>query len=170
MSSTPQLQTVDHVDLNRYLGTWYEICRLPLKYEDTGASDVTATYQLNKDGSVSVDNRCIDDDGKPSQALGQAKPVDDSNARLSVTFLPEYLRWIPFTTGDYWIIRLAPDYSISLVGTPDRKHLWVLARRHDLSQEVQNDYLATACAQGFDLSALIIPRQSGNMVELPDAE
>ncbi|MFN4161693.1 MAG: hotdog domain-containing protein, partial [Stenotrophomonas sp.] len=58
----------------------------------------------------------VDEDGKPTQALGQAKPVDDSNARLTVSFLPEYLRWIPFTKGDYWILRLAEDYSVSLVG------------------------------------------------------
>ena len=167
MSET--LNTVAQVDLDRYLGTWFEICRLPLKWEPDGAQDVTATYSLNDDGSIRVDNRCLDEKGKPTQALGQAKPVDDSNARLTVSFLPEYLRWIPFTKGDYWIIRLAEDYSVSLVGTPDRKNLWLLARRHDLPQDVRDDYLATARTEGFDLSELITPAQSGKMVEIAPA-
>lgn len=167
MSET--LNTVAHVDLDRYLGTWYEICRLPLKWEPEGARDITATYKLNEDGTIRVDNRCLDEEGKPTQALGQAKPVDDSNARLTVSFLPEYLRWIPFTKGDYWIIRLAEDYGVSLVGTPDRRNLWLLARRHDLPQAMRDDYLATARAEGFDLSALITPAQSGKMVEIPPA-
>jgi apolipoprotein D and lipocalin family protein len=164
MSET--LNTMAHVDLNHYLGTWYEICRLPLKWEPEGACDITATYKLNDDGTIRVDNRCLDEEGKPTQAVGQAKPVDDSNARLTVSFLPEYLRWIPFTKGDYWIIRLAEDYGISLVGTPDRKNLWLLARRHDLPQALRDDYLATARTEGFDLSALITPAQSGKMVEI----
>lgn len=167
MSET--LNTMAHVDLDRYLGTWYEICRLPLKWEPEGARDITATYKLNDDGTIRVDNRCLDEEGKPTQAVGQAKPVDDSNARLTVNFLPEYLRWIPFTKGDYWIIRLAEDYGISLVGTPDRKNLWLLARRHDLPQALRDDYLATARAEGFDLSALITPAQSGKMVEIAPA-
>lgn len=164
------VNTVSHVDLDRYLGTWFEICRLPLKWEPQGARDVTATYGLNDDGSIRVDNRCLDEDGKPTQAIGQAKPVDDSNARLTVSFLPEYLRWIPFTKGDYWIIRLAEDYGVSLVGTPDRKNLWLLARRHDLPEAARADYLATARAEGFDLSALITPQQSGAVVHIPDGQ
>ena len=167
MSET--LHTVARVDLDRYVGTWYEICRLPLKWEPEGARDITATYKLNEDGTIRVDNRCLDEEGKPTQALGQAKPVDDSNARLTVSFLPEYLRWIPFTKGDYWIIRLAEDYGVSLVGTPDRRNLWLLARRHDLPQAMRDDYLATARAEGFGLSALITPAQSGQMVEIPPA-
>lgn len=161
-----KLNTVDQVELDRYLGTWFEICRLPLKYEDEGARDITATYSLNDDGHIHVDNRCLDDNGLPAQALGVAKPIDDSNARLTVSFLPEYLRWIPFTKGDYWIIRLAPDYSVSLVGTPDRKNLWVLAREHNLPQDVRDDYLSTAREQGFDLADLIVPLQSGAIVEV----
>lgn len=169
MTDTPRLQTVMHVDLDRYLGTWFEICRLPLKYEDTHARDITATYALNDDGTIRVDNRCIDEEGQPSQALGEAKPIDDTNARLTVSFLPEYLRWIPFTKGDYWIIRLDEDYSTTLVGTPDRENLWLLSRHHILPPQIRDEYLATAREQGFDLSELITPQQSGKVVALPEA-
>lgn len=168
LDMTAPLITVERVELDRYLGTWFEISRLPLKYEDEGARDITATYSLNEDGNVRVDNRCIDDAGLPARALGEARPIDDTGAKLTISFLPEYLRWIPFTKGDYWIIRLAEDYSVSLVGTPDRKNLWLLARDHDLPQALRTDYLNTAREQGFDLFHLITPRQSGRVVEMGD--
>ncbi len=164
MNPANEVVTITHVDLDRYLGTWFEICRLPLRWEDESAEDITATYSLNDDGSIQVDNRCIDEDGKPVRALGQAIPTDQSNAKLTVTFLPEYLRWIPFTKGDYWILALADDYSVALVGTPDRKNLWLLARNHHLPDEIKENYLTAARTQGFDLSKLITPKQSGNVV------
>lgn len=88
------------LELDRYLGTSYEICRLPLKYEHEAASNITARYSLNESGTVKVDNRCFDEDGKPTQSVGEATPVDDANSRLKVSFLPKYIRWIPFTSGD----------------------------------------------------------------------
>lgn len=155
---------VPNLDLRRYLGRWYEICRLPLKYEDATATDITATYSLDDDGGVRVDNRCFDEDGEPSQALGKATPVDDSKSRLKVTFLPEYIRWIPFTSGDYWVLKIDPDYKIALVGTPDRKFLWLLARQPDLPDATRDEFLAEARRQGFDLSGLITPRHTGKEV------
>lgn len=165
MSTPPHaITTVADLDLDRYLGTWFEICRLPLKWEDAQASDITATYSLDPDGSLKVDNRCIDEDAKPDQAIGQAFPTDASNARLKVSFLPQYLRWLPFTKGDYCVMRISPEYTVALVGTPDRANLWLLSRTPRLSGEVREDYLSSARAQGFDLTRLITPLQSGNIV------
>lgn len=158
------IHTVDHVDLARYLGDWFEICRLPMKWEDEGASDITASYSLNDDGSIKVDNRCLNEKGEPTQSLGEATAVDTSNAKLKVTFLPKLLRWIPFTEGDYWIFRLDPDYRIALVGSPDRKFLWLLARDHSLDAAESQPYLDWAAAQGFDTSVLIWPHQSGRQM------
>ncbi len=159
-----EVTAIPRLDLSRYLGRWYEICRLPLKYEDETATDITATYSLNEGGSVRVDNRCFDEDGEPSQALGEASPVDDTNSRLKVTFLPEFIRWIPFTSGDYWVLKIDPAYQIALVGTPDRKNLWLLARSPDLPEATREEYLAEAQRQGFDLSALIAPVHTGREV------
>lgn len=164
MINIEDVAAVSHVDLDRYLGTWFEICRLPLKWEDADASDITATYSLSPDATVRVENRCLDKDGKPDRAVGVAVPQDDTNAKLKVSFLPQYLRWIPFTEGDYWVLAIAPDYSVALVGTPDRKHLWLLARSAALPSDVVDNYLAVARGQGFDLDALITPRQSGQRV------
>lgn len=168
MSDTKNdVATVARLDLDRYLGTWFEICRLPLKWEDADASDITASYTLADDGKIGVENRCIGADGKPDRAIGVAVPQDATNARLKVSFLTQYLRWIPFTEGDYWVLAVAPDYSVALVGTPDRKHLWLLARSAALPADVVDNYLAVARSQGFDLDRLITPRQSGQTV--PDS-
>ena len=167
MQPSDDVVPVPYIDLARYLGTWFEICRLPLKWEDAEASDITATYSLESDGKIGVENRCIGADGKPDRAIGVAVPQDATNARLKVSFLPQYLRWIPFTEGDYWVLEVAPDYSIALVGTPDRKHLWLLARTAALPADVVDNYLAVARSQGFDLDRLITPRQSGEKV--PDS-
>ena len=164
MTTHAEVTAVDDLDLERYLGLWYEIARLPMRYEDDDASNVTAGYSLNEDGSVRVDNRCFDATGAPVQALGRATPAEDSPAQLEVTFLPELLRWIPFTTGDYWVLKIDEDYQHSLVGTPDRKNLWLLARTPQAAADTTQEYLAEATRQGFDLQALIWPRQDGRRV------
>lgn len=163
-ASTKAVHSVPALDLDRYLGQWFEVGRLPLKWEDENATNVTATYTLQDDGNIEVDNRCYDNLGNPSQSLGRAKPVDGEPGQLTVSFLPQFLRWIPFTEGDYWVLKVAEDYSVALVGTPDHENLWLLAREHELSQQVRDEYLAEALAQGFTLDAWITPRQDGRVV------
>ena len=70
--------TAPSVDLARYLGTWYEIARKPLRFEDEDFTDITATYTLNDDGTIRVDNRALDGDGEPKQSVGQARVVEGS--------------------------------------------------------------------------------------------
>ena len=161
------VSTVPSLDLDRYLGTWFEICRLPLTWEDATARDITATYSLNQDGTIRVDNRCIDKNGKPARAVGQATSTEPGGAKLKVSFLPGFLRWLPFARGDYWVLRVAPAYDLALVGTPDRANLWLLSRKPQVADAIREDFLATARSQGFDLAALISPVQSGAV--LPDA-
>lgn len=164
MADQSDVVSIPQLDLNRYLGKWYEICRLPLKWEDETATDITARYSINEAGNVQVDNRCFDAEGKPTQSIGEATTVSGTTSQLKVTFLPEFIRWIPFTDGDYWVLKLAPDYSVSLVGTPDRKNLWLLSRQPQLPQAVVADYLGEARRQGFDLTGLITPRPTGREV------
>lgn len=164
MSRASDPVTVAHVDLARYLGLWYEIARLPMWAEDDGASDITAEYALKDDGRIRVVNRCIDENGAVEQAEGEARVVEDSgNAKLEVTFLPKGLRWLPFTKGDYWVLKLDPDYNVALVGTPDRKYLWLLARNAQLDGATRLAYLEHAHTQGYDLDRLIMPDQSGRV-------
>lgn len=164
MGRPSEVTSVSSLDLDRYLGLWYEIGRLPLRWEHPESSDITATYTSQDDGSVRVDNRCIDQNGKPSQAIGRATPVDGHPGRLQVSFLPELLRWIPFTKGDYWVLKIDDAYSIVLVGTPNRKNLWLLAREPVIDPATQEAYLAEATRQGFALDEWIVPKQSGARV------
>lgn len=164
MSEAREVHSVDEFDLQRYLGLWFEIGRLPLRYQDLNSSNVTAHYSLEEGGAVQVDNRCLDDDGEPTQALGQATPVEGEVGQLKVTFLPTFLRWLPFTEGDYWVLKLDPGYSVALVGTPDHKHLWLLAREPELDQATTDEYLVAATAAGFDLGEWIVTPQTGARV------
>jgi apolipoprotein D and lipocalin family protein len=163
MSRNDLPATVPAVDLQRYLGTWFEIARLPMRHEPEDYRDITATYSLQEDGKVRVANRATDGKGEVQESIGEATPVADShNSKLEVSFLPEGLRWIPFTKGDYWILRLDPDYRVALVGSPDRRFLWLLAREPRVDAGTREDYLATARAQGFDLGPLIDTPQDGS--------
>lgn len=155
------LPTVSSVDLPRYLGTWYEIDRLPMRHEPEDATDVSAHYSLNDDGSVRVLNRCLHK-GKLEEAIGQATPVNSSNSRLEVSFLPEGLRWIPFTKGDYWVMQLDAGYTTALVGSPDRNYLWLLARLPRMDATTRRHYIAYARQQGFDTDRLIHTPHTGH--------
>lgn len=146
--------TVERVDLPRYMGTWYEIARLPMRHEPAGATDVSATYALRDDGRVEVRNRMWHR-GELQEAVGEAEALDGSGSRLEVSFLPEGLRWIPFTRGDYWILALDPAYRVALVGSPDRRYLWLLAREPLLDEITRTHYLSIAQARGYDLAELI---------------
>lgn len=156
------------LDLDRYLGLWFEIARLPLRWEDERASHVTAAYSQNEDGTIRVDNRCFDEDGKPVQSLGRATPVPGEPAQLRVSFLPELLRWIPFTDGDYWVLKVDDGYQHALVGTPDHKHLWLLARTPRMDSATEKAFLQHAREQGFDLDDLLRPHQDRRRVHDAD--
>lgn len=157
----PPLPTVPALDLPRYLGTWYEIDRLPMRHEPEDATDVSAHYTLDEDGSIRVRNRCLRG-GELVEAIGQAKPVDASNSRLEVSFLPEGLRWIPFTKGDYWVILVDGGYTAALVGSPDRKYLWLLSREPRMDEITRQHYIAYARQQGFDVDRMIHTPHTGH--------
>jgi apolipoprotein D and lipocalin family protein len=154
--------TVPTLDLQRYLGTWYEIARLPMRYEPADYTDISATYSLQPDGKLRVQNRALDGNGERQESIGEATVVPGSgNAKLEVTFLPEGLRWIPFTKGDYWVLRIDHAYHTAIVGGPDRKYLWLLSRSPGLDAATREDFLGTARAQGYDLADLIHAKHSG---------
>ena len=141
------LEVVPHVELKKYLGKWYEIAHLPARFQE-GCTDTTATYTLSEDGSISVLNECIRN-GKVKQAKGKAKVVDKtSGAKLKVTFF-----W-PFY-GDYWIMNLGKDYEYAVVGTPNRKYLWILNRTPKIDDKLFSQLIESAKSKGFDVNNLI---------------
>jgi len=157
------LAVVPNIDLARYCGTWYEIARLPNRFQNECVSDVTATYTLLDDGEIQVVNRCRKQDGEINGVEGRArrKSLDEPNSKLKVRFAPAFLSFLPFVWGDYWIIDLAPDYSYVVVGEPGRKYLWILARSTAMSEDTYQAILARLSGQGYDTSMLMRTRHGG---------
>ena len=151
-TSHPPLATVAAVDLERYAGDWYEIARLPNRFQTDCAGDVMARYARVGD-EISVLNRCRQANGEVMSADGIAKVVPNSgNARLRVSFF-----W-PFY-GDYYVLALDPNYQWALVGAPDRAYLWLLARTPQLPEPVITALVQKAQSLGFNTEALQFTKQ-----------
>ncbi len=150
--------TVAKVDLDRYLGTWFEVARLPNPEEDgfgRRSVDVTATYARRRKGTVDVLNvaRNANAGMRTTSVHGSAKPVDASGAKLVVTFFHLF-------NGDYWVLGLDPDYRWALVGTPRRRRLWLLSRTPRLDPADYDRALSIAAEQGYDPSRIVKTPQS----------
>lgn len=139
------MPTVDKVDVDRYLGKWYEIAVIPNRFQAMCVADTRAEYRKN-DGAIQVINRCRKQDGKIETAEGVAKIVDGSNnAKLLVSFFRPFY-------GNYWILDLDPNYQWVLVGEPSRKYGWVLSRNMKLEPEQWQKAMKTAEQLGYKIS------------------
>lgn len=149
------LPTVPHVDLARYAGTWHEIARLPNWFQRS-CERSRAEYTPCVDGSIRVVNTCVRTSGRCTTIEGRGEPVPCSgNARLRVKF-GGLAAFAPVSRdGNYWIIALDEDYQWALVGTPDRRFLWILSRQPCLAAEVYADLRRRARCLGFDVDRLI---------------
>ncbi len=142
------LDTVPSVDLNQYLGTWYEIASFPMFFQ-RGCVATRATYSARPDGMIDVLNECRKDSftGPLKKARGVAKVVDPkTSSKLKVRF---FLFW-----GDYWIIDLDDEYRYAVVSEPRKKYLWILSRTPILDESVYQGIIGRLKTQGFDLSRL----------------
>lgn len=149
-TSTQPLHVVDEIELERYLGRWYEIASLPQRFQE-GCVATTANYTRLDATRIRVENECRDEtfDGELRRAEGLAWVVDpdQSLAKLKVQFF-----W-PFS-GDYWVIELDPEYRYAVVGHPSRDYLWILARTPTMDEALYERILKRSVAQGYDLGAL----------------
>jgi apolipoprotein D and lipocalin family protein len=151
------LPVVDEVDLDRYLGTWYEIASYPAWFQK-GCTGTTAEYTRLENGRIGVVNRCRKRslDGKPKTARGRAKVIDETtNAKLKVSFFRPF--W-----GNYWIIDLDPDYRWVVVGEPKRKYLWILSREPVMDEALYSEITARLPAVGYDPTRLRRTLQPGS--------
>ncbi len=144
--SNEQLETVQHVDVKKYMGKWYEIASFPQSFQK-GCSCTVAEYELMENGKVKVTNSCTTPE-KKKKSIGKAWVTDKkTNAKLKVQFF-----W-PFS-GKYWIIDLAEDYSYAVVGHPNREYLWILSRTPQMDNATYEDILKKVKQKGFDTSLL----------------
>lgn len=154
------LQVVAPVDLRRYAGLWHEQARLPNRFQSQCSDPVTAEYTLVEGGRIEVRNRCTRSDGRVDEVVGTARAVPVAGlpgaGRLEVTFAPAWLAWMPLAWGDYWILKLDRDYEVALIGTPDRRSLWVLSRAPRLDEAALQAELDYARTLGFDVDKAIL--------------
>ncbi len=147
------LATYPYVDLNRYIGEWYEIARYPNRFEKN-CVNTKAVYSLESDGNISVLNQCYDkSEGRIRVARGRAKVVEKkTNAKLRVTF------FFPFS-GDYWILDVSKNYEYAIVGQPSRKYLWILSRTKKMGEDILKQVLKKVESLGYNPENLIFTEQ-----------
>lgn len=156
-SDKMDVTTVKQLDLERYMGTWYEIARFDHSFE-RNLVGVTATYSLRPDGKITVVNQGYKNalGGKPNRAKGKAKqPNPNDPGKLKVSFFL-------FFYADYYILELDRDYQWVLIGSSTNKYLWILSRSPELSTEKLNYILGKAKQRGYDTSKLIWVKQKTN--------
>ena len=133
------------LDLNRYLGEWYEIARFDHSFE-RGVEQAKANYSLKDDGTIEVVNSGIKN-GKPKTAIGKGKRTD-TPALLRVSFFGPFY-------ADYRVMLIDKDYSHALVGSGSADYLWILSRTSGLSENAKSELLAEAKRRGYDTGKLI---------------
>lgn len=161
-ADAPPVRSVAAVDPQRYAGTWYELARLPNSFQAKCEGEVTATYQPMDKGAIKVINRCREADASYRVSVGRATPLpgDDSGAKLKVSFLPAWLRWMPVGRGDYWVVMLDDNYRYAVVSEPSREYLWILSRTPRLDGAVYDGIVARLRAGGYPVDKLVQTPQS----------
>lgn len=135
-SATMEMEVVKNLDMDRYMGRWYEIACFPSRFQPKDGVDTRATYTMASDGdgtsggTVKVLNETWSGgNGKRGFIEGTAYKADPNSdeAKLKVKFyVPPFLPIIPIV-GDYWVLYVDLEYSCALVGQPSRSYLWVIS-------------------------------------------
>ncbi|BEV70883.1 MULTISPECIES: lipocalin family protein [unclassified Paludibacterium] len=168
-SQADSLTAIPRLDVNRYLGTWYEIAKYPNWFQRHCVADTTAQYDLNSDHQLSVLNRCRNSKGEIEQASGIARQLGGpDSARLEVSFAPTWLQIAPLVWGDYWVIDLDAKYQLAAVSEPTRKYLWILSRTPQVKPSAYQSLLARLEVMGFDTSGLTLTPQTGMTADQPN--
>ncbi len=142
-------KAVKPFEVNKYLGTWYEIARMDFKFE-RDLKNVTANYSLNEDGTIKVLNQGFNiKTNERKQAIGKAKFVDlTDEAKLKVSFFG------PFYAG-YNVVALDAEYKYALIAGQSLEYLWILSREKTIPENIKTEYLKIAESIGYKTSDLI---------------
>ena len=149
-SNAPRrVSAVENFDVERYMGTWYEIARLPQWFE-RNMINVKAEYTLLQDGTVKIKNAGIRD-GQVKVAEGVARFKGWKKiGLLEVSFNKHFY-------SDYRIIRLADDYHYAVVTGKTKDSLWILSRKPQIPQKELDEILSFLLGLDFDISKLEYP-------------
>lgn len=155
LAATLPNRPVVTLDLARYSGKWHEIAHLPMYFERRCLDAVTATYTPNPDGTVGIHNTCRTDKGVMA-VDGVGRIHDQQPAALEVRFAPAWLTWLPAAWADYWVIEVDANYQWAVVGSPGRRHLWILSRRPALDHALFATLKERARQRGYPVDQLIV--------------
>ena len=146
---------VKELDIDKYLGTWYEIARFDHRFE-RGLEGVTANYSFREDGKIKVVNSGFKGslDGEKSVSVGKAK-IPDPNvpSKLKVSFF-----W--FFYGDYFVLELDKDYQWAVIGSSADKFLWILSRTPQMDKNLYDSLIENLKARGYAIEDLIKVQQA----------
>ncbi|CAA2981421.1 temperature-induced lipocalin-1-like [Olea europaea var. sylvestris] len=165
-----EMEVVKGLDIEKYMGRWYEIASFPSRFQPKNGVNTRATYTLNPDGTVHVLNETWSD-GKRGFIEGTAYKSDPNSdeAKLKVKFyVPPFLPIIP-VTGNYWVLYIDEDYRYVLIGEPSRTSLWILCRQPQLDEEIHYMLVQKAKDEGYDVEKLHKTPQSDPPPKSEDA-
>jgi apolipoprotein D and lipocalin family protein len=147
------LRTESHVNVEEYVGKWYALKSLP-QFFTRKCEAQTAEYKVIDEKTISVLNTCLEHKGQTT-IKGKAVVKNlNTNAELIVTFDNFFTRLFR-VKGDYNIIKLDPNYLYVLVGSKDRKSLWIMSRTMSMPEEIMDEYVQIAKEEGFSVNKLI---------------
>jgi apolipoprotein D and lipocalin family protein len=152
-------RVAENVDLDRYMGRWYEIARVPTRFQKSCECCATATYSRREDGVIEILNECVEEDGSIKAAKAEARVTKSSDARWRATFFK--ILGLGLAKGDYWILGLDDDYAWAVVGDPERKYGWILAREPALTAAQREAVDALLLDRGYDPAAFVPTPQEG---------
>jgi len=156
-----QVKAISEFDVSRYMGTWYEIAKLPNWFQRKCVQGTQARYKISGPTQIEVNNKCTTASGEEIQAIGLARPNGSGlPAQLEVRFAPEWTAWLPMVWGAYWVLDLDTDYQLAAVGDPSKSYLWILSRTPLVSAERYEAVLKRLSLMGFDVTKLEKTRQN----------
>jgi apolipoprotein D and lipocalin family protein len=144
--------TVPYVDIEKYLGTWYEQAVIPYYFE-RDCTHTTATYSIYEPGVLRVNNTCLRK-GKPFGSVGEAVPEDSTNAKLAVKFFPLA------PSAQYWIVRLDEGYTYAAISDAKYEYLWILSRNRTMNPDLYTMVYNSLKKDGFPVDQLVHTDQS----------
>jgi apolipoprotein D and lipocalin family protein len=156
-----QVKSIPEFDVSRYMGTWYEIAKLPNWFQRKCVQGTQARYKVLGPTQIEVNNKCTTASGEEIQAIGLARPNGSGRpAQLEVRFAPEWTAWLPMVWGAYWVLDLDADYQLAAVGDPSKSYLWILSRTPQVSADRYDALLQRLNMMGFDITKLEKTRQN----------
>lgn len=151
MNRTPDNSTTPTLDIQRFMGRWYEIARYDHRFEK-GMTHVSATYTLSGNGKIEVLNEGLKE-GKHKQIKGRAKqPNPQDPGKLKVSFFLWFY-------SDYYVLYIDPEYRYLLVGSSSDKYLWIMSREKSLAKETLDQLIDKLRMRGYDTDKLLFVAQ-----------